>query len=175
MGGRTIAFTINGATHTAITSSSGAASVSLPFPPLLPGIYPISVSFAEDSHYLTSSAQGNLTVVKTVGGKVTAGTLRAQNNGRGGFNVQASATAIKGELQFQNNTINFHAPTTTALGVSPDKAKAWFAGVGKDGQPFIAYVEDNGEPGKNDIFRLWVNLVPQNGDGTLTGGNVQIH
>ena len=63
----------------------------------------------------------------------------------------------------------------TALGVSPDGTKAWFAGIGKNGETFIAYVEDNGEPGRRDIFLLWISGILQNYDGTLTGGNVQIH
>jgi hypothetical protein len=63
----------------------------------------------------------------------------------------------------------------TALAVSPDGTKAWFAGVDKNGVPFTAYVEDNGEPGRNDVFQISINGVPQNGNGALTGGNVQIH
>ena len=119
----------------------------------------------------------------TPNGKVTAGTLRQPDNGRGGFNVQSDATGafVKGELQFQKGVgpgaLNFHAPDMTALGVSLDKKKAWFGGTGKDGSsPFLAYVEDNGEPGTNDVFQLWIaGTLQQSGTGALTGGNVQIH
>ncbi|MDO8532560.1 MAG: PKD domain-containing protein [Dehalococcoidia bacterium] len=174
LGGRAITFTVNGNTITATTNASGVATATAPAL-LMPGTYPVAVAFAEDGYYLASTAQGTLTVQNTVGGKVTAGTLRSANNGRGGFNVQADGTGVKGELEFQNNTVNFHAPTMTALGVSPDKKKAWFAGVGKDGAPFVAYVEDNGEPGRNDKYQIWIGGTSQNGDGSLTGGNVQIH
>jgi len=109
-------------------------------------------------------------------GKITAGTLRFGNNGRGGFNVQSGdGVAVKGELEYQNGSENLHASTMTAIAVSPDLTKGWFAGVLKDGRVFVAYVEDNGEPGKNDVFKLWINGVLQNGDGKLTGGNVQLH
>ncbi|MEK7872853.1 MAG: post-COAP-1 domain-containing protein, partial [Chloroflexota bacterium] len=96
--------------------------------------------------------------------------------GHGGFNVQATISGVKGELEFESKTVDFHARVMTALGISPDGKKAWFAGVGKDGKKFVVYVEDNGEPGRNDKFQLWIEGVPQNGDGSLTtGGNIQIH
>ncbi|MDD5038477.1 MAG: PKD domain-containing protein [Dehalococcoidales bacterium] len=174
LGGRTITFTINGGAFSAVTDANGIAVLVLPYL-LLPDTYGITVDFPEDSYYLGSADQATLVVTNTIGGKVTAGTLRAANNGRGGFNVQSNANGIKGELQFQNKSINFHAHEMTALGISPDGTKAWFAGVGTDGETFIAYVEDNGEPGKDDVFKIWIDGVLQNGDGGLTGGNVQIH
>jgi len=65
----------------------------------------------------------------------------------------------------------------TALGLSADNRKGWFAGVGRDGRSFTAYVEDNGEPGTADVFKLWVDGVLQTGegDGTISGGDIQIH
>ena len=173
--GRTITFTVDGNTIVATTDTNGVATAPAPAL-LLPGTYTVKVDFSGDSHYLASSDdEGELTITNSAG-KVTAGTLRTPNRGRGGFNVQSNGGAdVKGELQFQNSGINFHAHTITALSVSPDRTQAWFAGIGRTGQPFVAYVEDNGEPGRNDIFRLWIAGVPQNGGGNLTGGNVQIH
>lgn len=109
------------------------------------------------------------------GGKVTAGGLRSRDGGRGGFNVQTDGNGTKGELQFQTDSVNFHAHTMSWLTVSSDGTKAWFGGIGNDGLAFTAYVEDNGEPGRSDIFRLWVEGVLLTGSGALTGGNVQIH
>ena len=174
LAGLTVTFTIDGETYETAPDANGIASVVLSTP-LLPGTYDITVGFTEDTHYLGSSDEATLTITSTVGGKVTAGTIRTANNGRGGFNVQSNTSGIKGELQFQNKSINFHAHEMTALGISPNGTKAWFAGVGTDGETFVAYVEDNGEPGKNDIFKIWIDGVLQNGDGGLTGGNVQIH
>ncbi len=176
IGGRTVTFTVNGANYTGTTVVSGQTNnVTLnPFPPLMPGSYTVTVNFAGDSHYLASSTTGTL-VVANNDCKITGGNTRSANNGRGGFNVQPDGAGVKGELQFQNNSIDFHAHTMTAVGCSPDKTKAWFAGVGTNGQTFVAYVEDNGEPGRNDIFKIWINGVAQNGNGALTGGNIQIH
>jgi hypothetical protein len=65
----------------------------------------------------------------------------------------------------------------SALGVAANNRSGWFAGVGRDGRAFVAYVEDNGEPGRNDVFKLWIAGALQTpGDGRLAaGGNIQIH
>jgi hypothetical protein len=82
---------------------------------------------------------------------------------------------LRGELQFQNGSTSFHAHELMVLGLSVDPRKGWFAGVGRDGRSFTAYVEDNGEPGTADVFKLWIDGVLQTGDGLLAGGNIQIH
>lgn len=120
-------------------------------------------------------AVANFIVSGGTGGKVTAGVLRSRDGGRGGFNVQAGADGTKGELQFQTSTVNFHAHTLSWLVVSADRTRAWFGGIGNDGLAFTAYVEDNGEPGRADIFQLWVEGVLLTGSGALSGGNIQIH
>jgi hypothetical protein len=131
------------------------------------------VTFAGDARYLPSGTTAQLTITSTPG-KITGGGLRALDHpGRGGFNVHH---ATKGELQWQNGTLNFHAPTITAVGVAPDGRTAWFAGVGRDGRAYVAYVEDNGEPGRDDVFKLWVaGQLQTPGNGRLAGGNIQIH
>lgn len=120
-------------------------------------------------------AVADFVIPSGAGGKVTAGVLRSRAGGRGGFNVQSDGDTTKGELQFQTSTVNFHAHTMSWLVVSADRTKAWFGGIGNDGLAFTAYVEDNGEPGRSDIFQLWVEGVLLTGSGALTGGNVQIH
>ena len=98
------------------------------------------------------------------------------SNGRGGFNVQSTADGVKGELQWQKTGLNFHAHELSSLLVSPDGRTAWFTGVGIDGRAFTAYVEDNGEPGRTDVFMLWIGGRLQSApNGTLIGGNIQIH
>jgi hypothetical protein len=134
----------------------------------------VTVRFAEDSLYLGSLAAWTL-VVRNGPGKVTAGVVRPASGGRGGFNVQSTGGAVKGEFQYHGASGNFHAHELTSLGVAADGRSAWFAGVGRDGRSFVAYVEDNGEPGTRDVFRLWIDDIPQVGDGSLAGGNVQIH
>ncbi|MBF8266569.1 MAG: Mg-chelatase subunit ChlD [Dehalococcoidia bacterium] len=157
---------------------SGSATLSAPITGthqyLVPGNQTTTVCVTDDDlgKHCDSVA---ITFVSTKG-KITGGTLRFGNNGRGGFNVQSvDGITVQGNLQYQNGSENLHAPTMTAIAVSPDLTKGWFSGVLKDGRVFVAYVEDNGEPGKNDIYKLWINGVLQNGDGKLTGGNIQIH
>ncbi|MGI8782536.1 MAG: post-COAP-1 domain-containing protein [Acidobacteriota bacterium] len=106
--------------------------------------------------------------------KVTGGGIRTAG-ASGGFNVHCDKSGVKGELQFQNNVTNFHAHRINSLVVSLDLKKAWFSGVGKDGRSFDAYVEDNGEPGKSDVYMIAINGVLQIGSGPVSGGNIQIH
>jgi hypothetical protein len=109
-------------------------------------------------------------------GKITAGVMRFGNNGPGGSNVQSDKNgAVKGELQYHNGTENLHADTLTHIAIYDNGNKGWFAGVLTDGRTIVAYVEDNGEPGNGDVFQIWVEGVLLNGDGQLSGGNVQIH
>jgi hypothetical protein len=42
------------------------------------------------------------------------------------------------------------------------------------GFKFKVYVEDNGEPGKNDVFKISLSNGYSAG-GTLLNGNIQIH
>jgi PKD repeat protein len=175
LGGKALAFQLgaNGL-GTVATDASGSASVQSPGH-LMPGSYTVTVSFAGDSHYTAAQASCTLTVTNS-DGKITGGAVRFANKARGGFNVQVDDEGVlKGELQFQNNTLSFHAHTMTALGISADKKSGWFAGIGKDGRTFRAYVEDNGEPGSNDVLKLWIDGVLQTGTGQLSGGNIQIH
>jgi PKD repeat protein len=177
-GNRSLSFHLGGSSGlgSATTDATGQASVQSPGA-LMPGSYLITVSFAEDSHYTAAEGSCTLTVTESHG-QITGGGLRSSNDSRGGFNVRREeGGSIQGELQFQNGSTSFHAHELTALGISADRRQGWFAGVGRDGRSFSAYVEDNGEPGNADVFRLWIDGVLQtgDGDGTLSGGNIQIH
>jgi hypothetical protein len=177
-GGRSLSFRLGDSTGlgSATTDALGQASVRSPGE-LMPGSYPITVSFAEDSLYTAAEASCTLTVLQSSQGRITGG-LRFPNPSRGGFNVmREEGGPLQGELQFQSEATSFHASELTALGISPDKRQGWFAGVCRDGRSFTAYVEDNGEPGTADVFKLWIDGVAQtgDGDGSLSGGNIQIH
>jgi PKD repeat protein len=175
-GGRSLSFHLGGSTNlgSATTDATGLGSVQSPGE-LAPGSYAVTVSFAGDSLYTAAEASCTLTVTQS-SGKITGGGLRLANNSRGGFNVMlAAGGSVEGELQFQNDTTSFHAHVMSALGLSANKRTGWFAGVGRDGRAFTAYLEDNGEPGSGDVFKLWIDGTLQTGDGTLSGGNIQIH
>jgi len=172
LSGRIVVFTIGGSVISATTNSEGVATAAAPAL-LMSGTYQVDVTFAEDSHYLASSTQGTLNVLISAG-KVTGGIMKIPNKGRGGFNIHSDGTTVKGEFQFKDDTENYHASEIIVLGIAPEGNSAWFAGIGKDGRTFVAYVEDNGEPGTNDVFKLWIEDTLYNGDGTLAGGNIQI-
>jgi hypothetical protein len=172
LGGRLVRFAMGGATLTALTGPDGVATTTLPAG--LAGTLALTVSFAEDADYLASSATATLRVVNS-SGCVTAGMLRTADGGHGAFDVHSDGTHVWGDLQFQAGRSSFQAREITALGISSDRRKAWFAGVGTDGRPFLAYAEDNGETGRHDVFKLKVGGVSWTGDGRLTDGNVQFH
>jgi hypothetical protein len=85
--------------------------------------------------------------------------------------------AISGDLQYVNHAsgANVHNVTFTTLVISGNTAT--FSGAcTKNGVPctFSVMVQDNGEPGTNDVFTISINGGPPEG-GTLRSGNIQIH
>jgi len=72
-------------------------------------------------------------------------------------------------------TIAFDAfSSVKATGLNVSGRKAWYAGLGTDGRPFLVYVEDNGPNGRGDVFRLWIGGVEQTTDGKLAKGDVGV-
>lgn len=176
LGGLTIEVEILGLSLVSVTDASGMAAFDVS---LAAGSYLVNASFAGSLLYLPSHDQASLEVAPVPpadsDGKVTGGHLRFENKGRGGFNVQSTDGQVKGELEFHAGRFNYHAHDLFFLRVSEDCTVATFSGVSEEGVPFEAYVEDNGEPGRDDIFRITIGGVVMNGDGALTGGNIQIH
>jgi hypothetical protein len=167
-----LVFTVGGQSLDSPTAGDGSASVR---PATAVGSGTYTVSYAGSPTTLPTTATCSLAVSNSGSGKITGGPTTA-NGGKGGFNAQADKRGLKGDLQFQVGGQNVHAGTITSLGVSTDGRKGWFGGTLDDGRAFTAYVEDNGEPGGTDVFRLWVagaELTP--GQVAITGGNIQIH
>jgi uncharacterized protein YkwD/plastocyanin len=172
LGGRTVTFTLAGRTLEATTDAEGHA-LAQPPAPVSPGTHEVQVRFAEDGHYVGSERTATLHVANSVG-KVTGGALRPGAGGTGGFTVESDGRTVEGELQFRKGSLSVHVKTMTALGISTDGRRAWFAGVARDRRTVVVYVEDNGEPGPEDVFKLWLNGALQTGDGRLGGGNIQV-
>lgn len=117
-------------------------------------------------------------------GKVTGGGQIALSPiaGSFGFNVmyKVGDTVPKGDLEYIDHEtgMNVHAHDMTLLEVYDSNTKAEFWGTctidGVSGFTFHVYVEDNGEPGKNDFFKIWLSNGYSAG-GTLLNGNIQIH
>ena len=82
--------------------------------------------------------------------------------------VASDGTKLAGTLAFDT----FLSIKATALAVSG--RKAWYAGFGTDGSPFLVYAEDNGPKGRGDVFKLWVGGVEQTSDGKLAKGDVAV-
>jgi hypothetical protein len=91
------------------------------------------------------------------------------SNGHVAALVAASdGTKLAGTLAFDA----FRSTKATALAVTG--RKAWYAGFGTDGRPFLVYVEDNGPNGRGDVFKLWIGGVEQTSDGKLAKGDVAV-
>jgi len=107
-----------------------------------------------------------------------------------GFNVMwfSKDPGPKGELNYVDHTtgMNVHAHDIWWLIVWEELVgnKPWplrkgsFGGPctidGEDGYIFNVYIEDNGEPGKNDVFIIWLDNGYSAGC-TVLSGNIQIH
>jgi hypothetical protein len=164
--GRAVAFTVGSATFSGTTS--GAVASAAVGAALLPGTYDVHARFAEDGLYLASEAAASLTVANSVG--KASGDAVLSDGTAVSFGVSHDGTTAKGT--FAAGT--FTASKLTALGISG--RAAWFAGAGADGRAFVAYVEDNGEPGRGvDVLRLWIAGEPQAGSGVIAAGNLQLH
>jgi len=149
------------------TGAEGRARLPLAVP-LAAGSHEVSARFAEDALYLGAAAATTTFTVNASRGKVTGGVTVAA--GKATFEANADGKVLKGELRWGS----FNGDVTV-LGVAADGRAAWFGGGAADGRTFVAYVEDNGEPGRNDVFRLWIAGTLVTPDGTVMAGNLQIH
>lgn len=128
------------------------------------------------TEYTTTATIQPAPVVLSGPAKVTGGGLKLSRAVGGGFTVQRDADGtVKGELHFRSGADKFHAHVFTSLTIAVDGRSASFAGTGVDGRAFLAQVEDNGEPGHQDVFRLWIDGVLAAGGALTAGGNIQIH
>jgi hypothetical protein len=82
--------------------------------------------------------------------------------------VASDGTKLAGTLAFDG----FRSIKATALALAG--RKAWYAGLGTDGRPFLVYAEDNGPIGRRDVFRLWIGGVEQTSDGKVAKGDVAV-
>ena len=97
-----------------------------------------------------------------------AGALTTSNRHTAALLVGSDGSRLVGVLTFDA----FRSTKATALAVSG--RKGWYAGLGTDGRPFLVYVEDNGQNGRGDVFRLWIGGVEQTSDGKVAKGDVAV-
>ncbi len=112
--------------------------------------------------------------------KVTGGGHIQVDGGQAnfGFNAKRKNGALSGSLTFQDhpNGVKVKADAITELTISGTEAS--FSGpctINKvPGFTFTVTVEDAGEPGSSDVFRIELSDGYE-AAGTLSGGNIQVH
>ena len=94
--GKTIVFTLNGASASATTSAQGIASAAVSLAGLDAGSYPaaISASFAQDETHLASTGTGDLTVDKATGTLALAGLLHVYDGNPKGATVTTTPAGL---------------------------------------------------------------------------------
>lgn len=111
-------------------------------------------------------------------GKVTGGGWITDEKHSFGFNAHYAAgmAAPSGHLRYQDNAAGVSLRSTSLSQLSFAGTLATFAGTADvNGVPtsFRVDVEDLGEPGRSDTFRIVAG--DYSAQGTLNGGNIQIH
>jgi hypothetical protein len=114
----------------------------------------------------------------TAGGHITA---PSGDKATFGGNAQAkSADAVKGQQTYIDHSVagGLRFKSTQTTSVICDGNRATILGAGEaDGQP-VTYridVTDNGEPGRDDTYRIRLSNGYDSGEQRLRGGNVQVH
>ena len=121
----------------------------------------------------------------TPGCKVTnGGRITAANGDKATFGGNAKADSLSGEEEYQDHgparSMNVHSTTITAVTCNAAGTAASIFGTatvnGGGSFDFRIDVADNGEPGRNDTYRIRLSNGYDSGVQTLAaGGNVQIH
>ena len=111
-------------------------------------------------------------------GKVTGGGTINVVNGKGtfGFNAKQDSAGASGHLNYLNHATGAQLNCTVTVITEFTPTTAKFSGTctpDSAATSFMAQVEDNGEPGKNDRFTITYGVVTEG--GTLRSGNIQIH
>ncbi|MBI4743576.1 MAG: Ig-like domain-containing protein [Actinobacteria bacterium] len=177
----TVTFTVTGSnpqTGTAVTNSSGIATWSYTGESL--GTDTI-VASADPA--ISNSVTKEWILVNTPGRIVAWGGYN--NTSFFNFNILSNGKYPVGTFYYSDRKINLNlwSNQITGLMISSDKKKAVFTGKvkigGVDGYRFEVYVNDNGNPGTNDKFRIKIydpsNALVYTSNGTLFTGNIQIY
>jgi hypothetical protein len=112
-------------------------------------------------------------------GKATGGgTVRACGVAHFAFKIQRKVRrgTLSGNLNYSDPGANIRLKATSFTSFGGTSNTATFEGactVNGESCKFSVYIEDNGEPGTNDVFRISINGGPFQG-GTLLSGNIKI-
>jgi Mg-chelatase subunit ChlD len=189
-----VVFTVTGAVNTSgnvVTNGSGQAQFCYTGP-ALPGVDAISAFADTNNNGSQNTGEPGDTASKTwvvpastAGCKVTnGGRITAKNGDKATFGGNAVADGLSGEEEYQDHgpaqAMNVHSIDITAVVCNAAGTSASIFGTatvnGGGSFDFRIDVADNGEPGRNDTYRIRLSNAYDSGVQTLSaGGNVQIH
>ncbi|HZS74138.1 MAG TPA: post-COAP-1 domain-containing protein, partial [Candidatus Nitrosotalea sp.] len=133
-----------------------------------------------------ATALQTVTIIpKNTIGKITGGG-QIQKDVNFGFETNSpDGVHFTGDLEFNDKLqkINLHSKSITGLFVDINGKQGTFDGTAtvneKSGYTFHVYVEDNGEPGTYDVFKIQIfdshGVQIYSNGGTIISGNIQIH
>jgi hypothetical protein len=186
----TVAATSSAGLPVTLSTKSAACTVSgNTVTPVDNGICTIVASQPGNADWnAAASVTRSFVIANTVFGFANGDGLRPSTGGKLDFDVDGRFLfGPRGNLDYEASRgifgrstppVRFQSKSITAFGLQPDGHSAWFAGVGKDGRSFVAYVADfSPRPRKNadnDQAKLWIDGVLQTGDGSLDSGNVKL-
>ena len=193
--GITVRFSTSGSTSasgSATTNSTGDAQFCYSGP-ALPGSDTIGAFADTDndgsddgaSEPDDTAAKSWVLPASDTGCKITdGGRIKASNGDKATFGANAHATTPpKGQQNYQDHgpAQPMHVKSTriTRVTCSPDKTQGSIFGMATmNGAGSFEYridVQDLGEPGTNDTYRIRLSSGYDAGEQTLVGGNIQIH
>jgi hypothetical protein len=159
--------------------------------PALPGADSITAYADTDNDSINDAAEPEddarkfwVLPASTAGCKVTyGGRITAANGDKATFGGNAQADGLSGEEQYQDHgpaqPMNVHSINVLSVVCKPDgTAASIFGRATIDGSGTFDYridLQDLGEPGKTDTYRIRLSNGYDSGVKVLNQGNVQIH
>jgi Big-like domain-containing protein len=176
-------------TGSAVTNASGDAQFC--YTAALPGSDVISAFADTNGNGVQNGSEPGDTAAKTwtlpsstAGCKVTnGGRLTADNGDKATFGGNAKGSGPSGQEEYQDHgpaaPANVHSIDVQAVTCSGDRTSASIFGTATiDGAGSFLYridVQDLGEPGSSDTYRIRLSTGYDSGVQVIVGGNIQIH
>lgn len=191
----TVRFSVTGSVTTSgsvLTNGSGQATFCYQGPPLA-GADVITAYADTNTNSVQDPGEPGDSAAKewvlppsTAGCKVTyGGRITAANTDKATFggNAMVPASGAQGQEEYQDHgsvaNLNVHSISIDVLACGRDGASATIFGTatlnGSGSYAFRIDLQDLGEPGENDTYRIRLSTGYDSGTQTLNQGNVQIH
>ncbi|HEY0444270.1 MAG TPA: vWA domain-containing protein [Candidatus Limnocylindrales bacterium] len=170
-------------TGTATTNASGQAQFCYTGPGL-PGADLITATAVGGTSPSDTATKTWVIPANNAACKVNnGGRIAAANGDKATFGGNAKGKGPSGEEEFQDHggaiDINVHSSSILAVTCTRDGTRASIFGKatinGAGAYDFRIDVQDLGEPGSSDTYRIRLSSGYDSGEQTLSGGNVQTH